>query len=206
MQHLSAVPTPCHTGHNHAPVCGAVGRTGKEGSEESKQLLLGGAAIALKGSSGRPYKAESYGVRDLSCLVPAEVGSNCRSNLIYSGPSLRRIVGHLMDKMTIWQRALCLWEESRQRVTFISHPPRIKLLAVRSIRRWLSRPARVRNHSKKRVMKSVQASFCPVLVQYMQCIPTKARLPFVVCQSSLKCDSGVMDNCTAIYCTVSSIL
>lgn len=41
-----------------------------------------------------------------------------------------RIVGHLMDKMTSWQRALRLWEWSRQRVTFISHPTRKKLLAV----------------------------------------------------------------------------
>lgn len=31
-------------------------------------------------------------------------------------------------------------------------------------------------------------------------------LSLVVCLSSLKCDSGVKDNCTAIYSTVSSIL
>lgn len=43
---------------------------------------------------------------------------------------IARIVGHLMDKMTSWQRALRLGEWSRQRVTFISHPTREKLLAV----------------------------------------------------------------------------
>lgn len=31
-------------------------------------------------------------------------------------------------------------------------------------------------------------------------------LLLIVCLSSLKCDSGVMDNCTAILTTVSSIL
>lgn len=136
----STKTAPRHTasGHNHAPVCGAEGRIGKQSSEESARLLLGVAAAAWKGSRGRPYKAESYGVRDLSCLVPAEGGSDCGCNLIYSGQPLRRIVGHLMDKMTICQRALCLWEGSRRRVTFISHPPRIKLLAVRPIDRTVA--------------------------------------------------------------------
>lgn len=80
-------------------MCGAEGRIGKQSGEESKRLLLGVAAAAWRGSRGRPYKAESYGVRDLSCLVPVEGGSDC-CNLIYSGQPLRRIVGHLMDKMT----------------------------------------------------------------------------------------------------------
>lgn len=81
---------PRHTasGHNHAPVGGAEGRIGQQSSKESERLLLGVAAAAWKGSRGRPYKAESYGVRDLSCLVPAEGGSDCGCNLIYSGQPL----------------------------------------------------------------------------------------------------------------------
>lgn len=110
-----------------------------------------------------------------------------------------------MDKMTIWQAgAPSLGVESAE--GHIHQSPATDKVVGRLIDGTVAcrGPARFQNHSKKRVMKSLQASFRPV--QYMQCIPTKALLPFVVCQSSLKCDSGVMDNCTAIYCTVSSIL